>query len=157
MRVLVDSRKFRDAIANAEDRGRFDEYMSGPRNYSTMPLMSVTLPQAKTLTQLGAIWLDFTTVARLLHTDPSMLYLQCLRAEQLTDVWVQLDNDGRYHFISLSGLTKEQMSVAIPRIREYLQHVVNGAYGEWVPVVWAEKDNIGKETEEQREPQQKNV
>jgi hypothetical protein len=80
-----------------------------------------------------------------------------LRAEQLTDVWVQLDNDGRYHFISLSGLTKEQMSVAIPRIREYLQHVVNGAYGEWVPVVWAEKDNIGKETEEQREPQQKNV
>ncbi len=155
MKCLVDSRKFRDAIANAEDRGRFDEYMSGPRNYSTMPLMSVTLPQAKTLTQLGAIWLDFTTVARLMHTDPSMLYLQCLRAEQLIDVWVQVGSDGRYHFVSLSGLTKEQMSVAIPLIRDYLQHLVNGSYGEWTPIVWADKHNIGKGDE--IEPQQKNV
>jgi len=155
VKCLVDSRKFRDAIANAEDRGRFDEYMSGARNYRTMPLMSVTLPQAKTLTQLGAIWLDFTTVARLMHTDPSMLYLQCLRAEQLTDVWVQLDNDGRYHFVSLSGLTKEQMSVAIPLIRDYLQHLVNDSYGEWTPIVWADKHNIGKGDE--IEPQQKNV
>ena len=157
MKLLVDSRKFRECIANAEDRGRFDEYMSGARNYSTMPLMSVTLPQAKTLTQLGAIWLDFTTIARLMHTDPSMIYRLCIRADQLEDCWMHQDEGGEWHFTTLSGLTKEQMSAAIPRIREYLQHVVNGAYGEWVPVVWAEKDNIGKETEEQREPQQKNL
>lgn len=155
MKCLVDSRKFRDAIANAEDRGRFDEYMSGPRNYSTMPLMSVTLPQAKTLTQLGAIWLDFTTVARLMHCDPSIVYLQCLRAEQLIDVWVQVGSDGHCHFTTLSGLTKEQMSIAIPLIRDYLQHLVNGSYGEWTPIVWADKHNIGKGDE--IEPQQKNV
>ena len=154
MKLLVDSRKFRDAIANAEDRGRFDEYMSGPRNYSTMPLMSVTLPQAKTLTQLGAIWLDFTTVARLLHVDPTYVYYLCMRTDKLSDIWLQ-ERDGGWHFSTLSGLTKEETSAASPRLRDYMQEMVNLAHGEYVPIVWADKHNLGKGDE--IEPQQKNL
>ena len=144
MKLLVNSRPFAACIAYAEDRAKFAAYFSGSRSFDTMPLLRVTLPEAKTLTQLGTVWKDFTIVGELLHIEPSMVYLQCLRAEQLNDVWLQ-ERDGVWHFSTLSGLTKEQTSAAIPMIRDYLQQVVNDAHGEWINIRWACKENV-KET-----------
>ena len=147
MKLLVDSRKFRESLANAEERAKFDSYFAGGRNLDTMPLLSVTLPQSKTLTQLAAIWVDYTTVGALLHCDKSYVYYLCLRAESLSDIWLQQDEFGIWQFSTLSGLTKEQTSDAIPRLRDYMQELVNSSYGEWVPIEWAEKENVKTEEE----------
>ena len=144
MRVLVDSRKFYASIANAEDRAKVDRYFSGARSFDSMPILRVTLPEAKTLTQLGTVWLDFTTVAGLLHCEPSYVYYTCLKAEQLNDIWLK-QRECKWHFSTLSGLTKEETSAAIPRLRDYMQTLVNDAYGEWVPIVWAARENMETE------------
>jgi len=113
-----------------------------------MPFIQVFLPQSKTTTQLGTIWMDFTTVGNLLYCDPSYIYYQCLKAKCLEDIWLQ-ETDGGWRFISLSGLTKEQTSAAIPRIRDFLQEIVNSAYGEWIPIEWACKENIKQEVNDE--------
>jgi hypothetical protein len=145
MRILVQSNRFRESIANSEDRNKFDNYFSGLRSIKAMPLLRVTLPEAKTLTQLGTIWLDFTTVSGFMHCEPSYIYYQCLRAESLRDIWLQ-EKDGDWHFSTLSGLTKEQASAAIPRLRDFMQKIVNDAYGEWMPIIWASKENLVNES-----------
>lgn len=146
MRLLVQTRKFFDALANSEEREKLLTYFSGPRSFDSMPLMRVTLPEAKTQTQLGTVWLDFTIVAGLLYCEPSYVYYLCLRAESLSDIWLQ-ERDGGWHFSTLSGLTKEQTSAAIPRLRDFMQELVNNKYQEWQPIEWASKEHLTTETE----------
>lgn len=146
MRLLVQTAKFYAALANSEERGKFNTYFSGNRSFETMPLMRVTLPEAKTQTQNNAIWQDFTTVAGLLYCEPSYVYYLCLRAECLSDIWLQ-ERNGQWQFTTLSGLTKEQTSAAIPRLRDYMQQLVNDKYQAWQLIDWAAKERTLTDTE----------
>lgn len=144
MRLLVQTAKFYAALANSEEREKFNTYFSGNRSFETMPLMQVTLPQARTLSQNAAIWVDFTTVGQLLHCDKNYVYhVLVLRAECLQDIWLKQIDSG-WRFDGLSSLSKEEMSNAIPRIRDFLQHTVNEACGEWTPIDWACQENLEK-------------
>ena len=143
MKLLVQSKLFCKSIANGEDRAKFERYFSGRRNFQSMPLLQVTLPEAKTLSQLGAIWLDFTKVGKLLFCEPSYVYYLCLRADCLQDIWLA-EKDGQYIFNTLSGLSKEKTIEAIPRFRDFLQQLVKEKYGEWVVINWSCQENIGK-------------
>ena len=144
MRLLVQSKEFYDSIANDEDREKFNSYFSGSRSFDSMPLLKVTLPESKTLTQLGTIWLDFETVGELMFCNSSIIYMYCLRAECLSDIWMQQDENGKWSFTTLSGLSKEQISFAIPILRDFLQKIVNEKYGEYVPIIWASKENLNR-------------
>jgi len=143
MRLLCDSRKFFDSIANSEDRQKFLSYFDGLRNFDSMSILQVTLPEAKTQSQLGTIWRDFEIAGRLLHCEPSYVYYLCSRADSLQDIWLQNIN-GTWHFSTLSGLTKEQTSAAIPRLRDFMQELVNLEYQQYVVINWSCEANINK-------------
>ena len=76
--------------------------------------------------------------------DSSVVYLRCLRAEKLQDVWLKHDGE-KWVFKTLSGLTKEETKEAIPMIRDFLQGEINDAHGdEWVVIHWSKFENINK-------------
>ena len=143
MKLLVNSRKFFDALLGDDDRRRFNDWFGNNRNYNSMPVIQVTLPEAKTQSQLGTIWRDFEIAGRLLHCEPSYVYYLCSRADSLQDIWLQNIN-GTWHFSTLSGLTKEQTSAAIPRLRDFMQELVNLEYQQYVVINWSCKANINK-------------
>ena len=143
MKLRCDTGKLFAALANADDRQKFSEYFSGRRTFESMPLVEVSLPNKKTITQNNALWRDFEIAGKLLHCDSTFVYYQCLKAEQLQDVWLKETDDG-WKFCSLSQLTKDNMTTATPQIHDYLQGLINDEYGEWVVINWSCKENVDK-------------
>ncbi len=144
MKLILDAKKFVEAIKYDQDRDLFNREYGGPERFPHG--IQVSLPNEKTITQNAAFWLDMTTVAKLLYTDKETVYAMLLRAEQFQDVWMEQSFYGKdqkptWRFRTLSGLSKSEMSEFFPRYREFLQEVVNREYGEWVPISWAKKEN----------------
>jgi len=150
MKIICESKKFYDSIANSEDKKRFvNKYFSGLKTFENMPLVEVSLYDAKTRHQLGAIWLDWTNVAKLLYTSPECIYYELIKDNRLQDCWIEETTIGKnkqksFRFITLSGFSKDHIIETnfISRYRDILQERVNKEYGEFVYIKWAKKENL---------------
>jgi len=151
MKLHCQSKLFYESIADGESRKKFlKKYFNGFKTFENMPLIAVTLYDAKTLHQLGAIWRDWTIVGHLMNTDANTVYYWCIKAPCLADCWVVessygKDNDKKsWSFITLSGFTKDHIIETnfIPRYRDFLQQKVNNEYGEYQYIAWSKKENI---------------
>src|SRR4030066_228068 len=105
--------------------------------------IQVSLPNAKTLTQNGAIWRDFEIVGNLLFCNKEYVYYALLKADEFQDIWLDRIN-GKWIFHTLSMLDKESTALFIIRYREFLQAKVNESYGEWIPIDWSKREEIGE-------------
>lgn len=151
MKFCVDSKKYFDSLTNEEDRKKFLKFFKN-RTFQQMPWLWTTVWEEMTDSQRGAIWLDFTKVGRLLDCDREAVYAECLKAEQLRHIWEEEYEYGPKHnrqkgiwFKTLSALSKEQMTNAIPQIRDFLLHWVRDIYQDYNMVIyWSKIDNIGK-------------
>ena len=144
MKLLTDSEKLRESLINSHERSKFDKYFSGNRNFDSMPVTEVSLPNRKSVRKNNTIWRDFEIAGKLLYCDSGYIYYECLKAEKLQDVWLEEIEPGKYKFNSLSGLTDDQASESIPKIRDFLQQWINEKYGYWVVINWSCKENIDK-------------
>lgn len=150
MKLRCISKLFYESIGNGEDKKLFlEKYFSGNKTFENMSLIEVTLYDAKTRHQLGAIWLDWTNVGKLLFCDANTIYYLLIKAPCMADCWVEKTTYGNdkkrtYRFITLSGFTKDHIIETnfFDRYRDYLQEMVNKEYGEYVPIKWAKKENI---------------
>ena len=148
MKLLCHSELFCKSISNGEDRKRFmDKYFKGMKTFNSMPLVEVSLYDAKTRHQLGAIWGDWTKVAKLLYTEPEAIYYELIKDERLKDCWLEettigKDNKKSFRFLTLSGFSKDRIVKTdfIPRYRDILQEKVNKEYEEYVIIKWYKKD-----------------
>ncbi len=152
MKLLVDSRKFYDSIANAEDREKFKDYFfKGFRTFSNTPVLRIDLAEAKTMRQLGTIWRDFGIIARLLFTHSETVYAMTMKAEPLRDFFLTEDEWGigkkrkkTWRLRTLSEFSKQDCVEFIPLMRDYWQGIINKEYGEYVIIHWSRSENIEK-------------
>lgn len=143
MKLLTQSELLRKSLINANERAKFDKYFSGNRSIEAMPITEISLPNRKTIKQNATIWRDFTIASKLMYCDPSFIYYKCLIAPILQDVWLK-ESDNGYDFKTLSALTDDEASEAIPLIRDFLQGEINKKYQYWVGINWSCKENINK-------------
>ena len=113
MRILVDINRFYASIGNGEDRKKFKEVYG--HNLSTDSALFVELPDHKTLTQLGAIWRDWTITGKLLKASANSIYLKLMKSEECRDIFFQKDEHGNWEFNTLSGVKKQRTSDLIER------------------------------------------
>ena len=147
LKINCDTKKYYESINNSEDKKEFiKRYFSGNKTFENMPSIETTLYDAKTRHQLGAIWLDWTNVGKLLYCDANTIYYLLIKAPCMTDCWTEQTTWGSskkktYRFITLSGFTKDHIIETnfFDRYRDYLQELVNKEYGEYIPIKWAKK------------------
>ena len=149
MKLFCETKKFFESIANAEDRNRFKKRYFSNKTFDQMPLIQVALFDAKTKHQLGAIWGDWTEVAKLLYTSPEAIYFELIKDKRLIDCWLEETTIGKdkkktYRFITLSGFSKDHIIETnfIPRYRDILQEWVNEEYKEYIYIKWYKKENL---------------
>ena len=150
MKLLCVSKLLYESIANDEDKKRYlKKYFSGFKTFETMPLTQITLYDAKTKHQLGAIWGDWTMIGKKLYTSPECIYYELIKDERLKDCWIEETTIGKnkqksFEFITLSGFTKDHIIETnfITRYRDILQERVNKEYGEYVYLKWFKKENL---------------
>ena len=148
MKFCVDSKKYFESLTNAEDREKFLKFFR-KRTFEQMPFLWTSIWEEMTDSQRGAIWLDFTKISGLLYCDKEDVYAECLRAEQLRHIWITEyeyglpDNRKQgIRFRTLSELTKEEMTNAIPQIRDFLKSLVDQAYQKNVIIYWSNIKNF---------------
>ena len=141
MKFLCDAKKFYESIANGEDREMFCKEYGKPERFERG--IQVSLPNAKTLTQNGAIWRDFEIVGNLMFCNKEYVYYALLKADEFQDIWLDRIN-GKWIFHTLSMLDKKSTALFITRYREFLQAKVNESYGEWIPIDWSKREEIGE-------------
>lgn len=150
MKLLVGSKDLYNSITNSKDKERYlKKYFSGSRNFQNMPIIEVSLYDAKTATQNQTFWLDMSKVARLMYTDKETVYYWLRKHPGLKDIWMEESRYGKdgkksYRFVTLSGLSKEKVMELIPRYRDILQEIVNKEYNEYIVINWSSIDNIDK-------------
>lgn len=150
MKLLCDSKKFYESIANSEDKEKYmKKYFSGLRTFENMPFTQVTLWDAKTKHQIGAIWGDWTLAANYLETSPECIYYELIKDKRLADCWTEETTIGKdktrsFVFITLSAFSKDHIinTNFIPRYRDILQERINKEYGEYIPIKWFKKENL---------------
>ena len=147
MKVLVDAKKYYDAIIFKSDKDHFDEEYGDPKRFSNG--IHTILPNHKTISQNSSIWRDWTEAARLLYCTKEYIYYRLQHAEEFSDIWLS-KIDGIWTFRSLSSLSKAETSDFIPRYREWLQAKINEKYGEWTYIQWSSQENLEQEKKEQR-------
>ena len=143
MKIMCITGLFKESISNGQDKAAFEKQYGGKE----MPQIYVTLPNAKTLTQNGAIWRDFTEVGKLMYCSKEAVYAKVFTAPEMYDFLVVFEPYGpagksEPRVRSLSELSKEDVSNFIGPMREFLQAWVNDAYGEWVPIAWSNRENM---------------
>jgi len=152
MKILCETQKYFESIANGEDRKKFEKKYFSNKTFEQMPLIQTTLYDAKTRHQIGAIWGDWTMVANKLYTSPECIYYELIKDKRLSDCWAEETTIGQnktksYRFITLSGFSKDHIidTNFITRYRDILQERVNKEYGEYVYLKWFKKENLDKE------------
>lgn len=147
MKFCCDSRKYFESL-NSEDKEKFKKHFRN-RTFEQMPWIWTTIWEEMTEHQRGAIWLDFTKVGRLLYCDKEAVYAECLRAEQLRYIWeVEYEYGPEWNrkkgirFRTLSELTKEEMTIAIPQIRDFMKSLVDQIYQKNVVIYWSNIENL---------------
>ena len=150
MKFCVNSKKYFESLTNEEDRKKFLKFFKN-RTFEQMSMLWTTLWEEMTEHQRGAIWLDFTKIARLLYCDKEDIYAECLRTEVLRHIWLveyeyglEGNRKKAVRFKTLSELTKEEMTNAIPQLRDFMQTMVNREYQKKVVIYWSKMDNVGK-------------
>ena len=143
MKLLCITADFYKSISNGEDRKKFEAYAMRRR----WPIIQVTLPDAKTQSQNGAIWRDFTIAGQWLGCDKETIYAMVRTCEQLRDIWITETKVGKkniphYRLRSLSELSKDETTELIPRMRDYLQGLIDESEGETVIIDWSSKENL---------------
>ena len=146
MRLLCITAEFYNSISNGEDRKKFENYVMTKR----WPIIQVVLPDAKTQSQNSAIWRDFTVAGYWLGCDKETVYAMVRTCEQLRDIWITETKVGKknipqYRIKSLSELSKEETSELIPRMRDYLQGLIDESEGESVLINWSSRENLLRE------------
>lgn len=151
MKFNVFTEKYYEALTNSEDKKNFlNRYFSGSKTFSNMPVITTKLYDAKTITQNGTIWRDWSIVAKLMYTAKETVYYWCLKNPQFQDIWLEKSSYGKnknrssYRFRSLSDLSFEETVDFIPRYREFLQAIVNREHQEYVVINWSKFENIDK-------------
>ena len=146
MRLLCITSEFYRSISNGEDRKKFEAYAMRRR----WPIIQVSLPDAKTQSQNSAVWRDFTIAGQWLGCDKETVYHLVRFCEQLEDIWLTETKVGKKNipsvrYRSLSELTKDETSELIPRMRDYLQGLIDESEGETIIINWSNKENMLKE------------
>ena len=139
MKLLCQTDKLYDSIANGEDREKFGTRYKGETTW-------ISTIDEKTRSQLNAVWRDWDIVARLLHCKKEDVYGFCVSAGALRDFFfekAQIAGSEVWLFKTLSTFKKIKMSEFIPRMRDFLQGVVNDYYQENVIINWSNRENMG--------------
>lgn len=158
MKFCCDSRKYYESL-NSEDKEKFKKHFKN-RTFSQMPWIWTSIWEEMTSNQRGAIWLDFTKVGRLLECDSEAIYAECLRADELRHIWLaeyeygpEWNRKKGFYLRTLSQLSKDEMILAIPQIRDFLLKLTRDIYQNPLMVIyWSKKENIGLPDYEFMEP-----
>ena len=144
MKLQCFSKSFYETLINSEYKETFKKYFFiQNRNFDNMKIIEVSLPNKMSIRKNNTIWRDMGIVAKLLFCHPTHVYYQCLTAHVLKDVWLEETKDG-YKFNTLSGLTDDKASESIPKVRDFLQQLVNDKYQKWIHINWSCKENKNK-------------
>jgi len=157
MKFLCDSRRYFLSLINQKDKNRFMEKYFNNKTFSQMPIVETSIYDCRTIEQNHAIWRDMGIVASLMYTDKETVYYWLLKAECLKDIWLEEATYGKdkkqtFRFKTLSGLSKKELTEAIPRFRDYMQELVNKEYQQYVIINWSNKENMYKPAFEFQEP-----
>lgn len=146
MKLLVETEKFYNSLANAEERDKFKEYFATGKTFSNMPLMQVDIAESKTPTQLHTIWRDFGIIAKSLYTDKDVIYAESMRHNELRPFFLKETEYGlegkkkkSWQLHTLSQFSKQECIEFIPIMREVWHGIINEQYGEYVVINWSKK------------------
>lgn len=140
MKLLCEVDKFKQSVANGEDRKAADKYFDARPG---MSCVLVGLPDRKTFSQNNAIWRDWSEAARLLGYTKEQIYAEIQLSDDFADLFYVDENyslrtgERIPRFRGLSELNKEETKDLITRYREWLQSWIDSEYGEPVPVEWS--------------------
>ena len=147
MKFLSDTRKYFESL-NGEDQKRFLEKYFKTKTFDHMPFMETYVWDRITQEQYGLIWLDFTNTGKALYCHKNDIYAECLRAEQLRHIWEVEYTIGfgdniktGYRLRTLSELSKQELSDAIPEIRDFLLKLIKEQYQTLFIINWSSQDN----------------
>jgi len=149
MKFCCDSEKYYKSL-NSEDKEKFKKHFRN-RTFEQMPWIWTSIWEEMTNHQRGAIWLDFTKIGRLLECDSEAIYAECLRADELRHIWLteyeygpKWNRKKGVYLRTLSQLSKDEMILAIPQIRDFLLKLVRDIYQNPLMIIrWSKKENVG--------------